>query len=72
MMTGLSVPGTPLAADKVIDGGTYTRMSDGDAGDQARYTSDGNLTINGATFNTQTRSRATPKMTASRPAVTAA
>ena len=53
MITGLSVPGTTLAADKVIDGGTYTRLSDGDAGDQARYTSDGNLTINGATFNTQ-------------------
>lgn len=53
MMTGLGVPDTTLAADKVIDGGTYTRMSDGDTGDQARYTSDGNLTINGATFNTQ-------------------
>lgn len=48
MMTGLGVPDTTLAADKVIDGGTYTRMSDGDTGDQARYTSDGNLTINGA------------------------
>ena len=53
MLTGLSIPDTTLAADKVIDGGTYTRMSDGDTGDQARYTSDGNLTINGATFNTQ-------------------
>lgn len=43
MMTGLGIPDTTLAADKVIDGGTYTRMSDGDTGDQARYTSDGNL-----------------------------
>ena len=33
MLTGLGVPDTTLAADKVIDGGTYTRMSDGDTGD---------------------------------------